>query len=58
LIARLFAPAERDLFSLAFLQSEEEQMAAGGSSRERYGEAFWRAHHEAFRPPIANPMRR
>jgi hypothetical protein len=44
-----FAPAERDLFSLAFLQSEEEEMADGRSFRERYGEAFWRAHHEAWR---------
>jgi hypothetical protein len=49
-----FAPAERDLFSLAFLQSEEEQMADGGSSRERYGEAFWRAHHEAWRQSDLN----
>jgi transposase-like protein len=49
-----FAPAERDLFSLAFLQSEEEQMAEGGSSRERYGEAFWRAHHEAWRQSDLN----
>jgi hypothetical protein len=24
-------------------------MADGRSSRERYGEAFWRAHHEAWR---------
>jgi hypothetical protein len=47
-----FAPAERDLFSLAFLQSEEEQMADGERSRERYGEAFWRAHHEAWRQAI------
>src|SRR6516225_10823296 len=49
-----FAPAERDLFSLAFLQSEEEQMADGGWSRERYGEAFWRAHHEAWRQSDLN----
>jgi hypothetical protein len=49
LFARLFWACERDLFSLAFLQSEEEQMAEGGSSRERYGEAFWRAHHEVWR---------
>src|SRR5260370_35913084 len=44
-----FAPAERDLFSLAFFAGEEEQMADGERSRERYGEAFWRAHHEAWR---------
>jgi hypothetical protein len=49
-----FAPAERDLFSLAFLQSEEEQMADGERSRERYGEAFWRAHHEAWRQSDLN----
>ena len=24
-------------------------MTDGGRSRERYGEAFWRAHHEAWR---------
>ena len=29
-------------------------MAAGGSSRERYGEAFWRAHHEAWRQSDLN----
>ena len=33
-----FASAERGLFSLAFLQSEEEQMADGCRSREPYGE--------------------
>jgi transposase-like protein len=49
-----FAPAERDLFSLAFLQSEEEQMADGWRSRERYGEAFWRMHHEAWRQSDLN----
>jgi transposase-like protein len=49
-----FAPARRDLFSLAFLQSEEEQMADGVWSRERYGEAFWRAHHEAWRQSDLN----
>jgi hypothetical protein len=40
--------AKRDLFSLVFLQSEEEQMADGERSGERYGEAFWRTHHEAW----------
>jgi Transposase len=49
-----FAPAERNLFSLAFLQSEEEQMADEERSRERYGEAFWRAHHEAWRQSDLN----
>src|SRR5881227_3050721 len=29
-------------------------MADGGSSRERYGEAFWRAHHEAWRQSDLN----
>jgi len=29
-------------------------MAEGGSSRERYGEAFWRAHHEAWRQSDLN----
>jgi transposase len=49
-----FAPVERDLFSLAFLQSEEEQMADAGWPRERYGEIFWRAHHEAWRQSDLN----
>src|SRR5262249_12619498 len=49
-----FAPAERYLFSLAFLQSEEEEMADGWRSRERDGEAFWRAHHEAWRQSDLN----
>jgi Transposase len=49
-----FAPVERDLFSLAFLQSEEEQMADAGWPRERYGEAFWRAHHDAWRQSDLN----
>src|SRR5260221_10361083 len=44
-----FAPAERDLFSRAFFAGEVEQMADGERSRERYGEAFWLAHHEAWR---------
>ena len=29
-------------------------MADGGWSRERYGEAFWRAHHEAWRQSDLN----
>jgi hypothetical protein len=29
-------------------------MADGGSSRERYGEAFWRTHHEAWRQSDLN----
>jgi hypothetical protein len=49
-----FPPAERDLFSPAFLQSEEEQMAGGWRSRERDGEAFWRAHHEAWQQSDLN----
>jgi hypothetical protein len=46
--------AKRDLFSPAFCKSEEEQMADGERSRERYGEAFWRAHHEAWRQSDLN----
>src|SRR6516165_10182724 len=49
-----FSPVERDLFSLAFLQSEEEQMADAGWPRERYGEIFWRAQHEAWRQSDLN----
>jgi hypothetical protein len=37
-----------------FCKSEEEQMADGERSRERYGEAFWRAHHEAWRQSDLN----
>jgi hypothetical protein len=29
-------------------------MTGGGRSRERYGEAFWRAHHEAWRQSDLN----
>jgi hypothetical protein len=47
-------PAERDLFSLACLQSEEEQIADAWRTRERYGEAFWRAHHQAWRQSDLN----
>jgi Transposase len=36
------------------LQSEEEQMADAGWPRERYGEIFWRAHHEAWRQSDLN----
>jgi transposase len=49
-----FAPAERDLFSPAFLQVEEEQMADAWRPRERYGEVFWRTHHEAWRQSDLN----
>jgi len=35
---------ERDLFSPTNFQVEDEM----SSVRERYGEAFWRAHHEAW----------
>src|SRR5262249_16985531 len=37
-----------------FCKSEEEQMADGGRSRERYGESFWRAHHESWRQSDLN----
>src|SRR6266511_1313520 len=49
-----FAAARRDLFSPPFLQSEEEQMADAWRPRERYGEAFWRAHHEGWRQSDLN----
>src|SRR5262249_61892434 len=29
-------------------------MADGGRSRERYGESFWRAHHESWRQSDLN----
>jgi hypothetical protein len=34
---------------LPILQSEEDQMSNTSPSRVRHGEAFWRAHHEAWR---------
>ena len=44
-LTRLFLSRfERDLFSPTIFQVENEM----SSARERYGEAFWRAHHEAW----------
>src|SRR5437588_12723152 len=37
-----------------FLQVRRKQMADGERSRERYGEAFWRAHNEAWRQSDLN----
>jgi transposase-like protein len=37
-----------------FCKSEEEQMADGGRSRERYSESFWRAHRESWRQSDLN----
>ena len=42
----------RDLFSPINFQVEDEMP----SGRERYGEAFWRAHHEAWRHSELNQM--
>jgi hypothetical protein len=39
----------RDLFSPAVFAGEEGEMSDDFLSRERYGEAFWRKHHEAWR---------
>jgi Transposase len=39
----------RDLFSPAIFAGEEDEMPDKPLSRARYGEAFWRAHHEAWR---------
>jgi hypothetical protein len=41
---------ERDLFSPISFQVEDEM----ASVRERYGEAFWRAHHEAWQQSALN----
>jgi Transposase len=49
-----FAPCRTQSVLTGFLQSEEEQMADEERSRERYGEAFWRAHHEAWRQSDLN----
>ena len=38
-----------DLFSPTKFTSEDDEMSDKLLSRERYGEAFWRAHHEAWR---------
>jgi hypothetical protein len=38
----------RDLFLLS-ISDEENEMADERQSRVRYGEAFWRAHHEAWK---------
>jgi transposase-like protein len=54
LFARLFCACQTRSVLTGLFASEEEQMAAGGSSRERYGEAFWRAHHEAWRQSDLN----
>jgi hypothetical protein len=40
----------RDLFSPINFQVEDEM----ASARERYGEAFWRAHHEAWQQSALN----
>jgi hypothetical protein len=44
-LTRLFSSRfERDLFSPTNFQAEDEMSLV----RERYGEAFWRAHNEAW----------
>jgi hypothetical protein len=40
----------RDLFSPIDLEVEDEM----ASARERYGEVFWRAHHEAWQQSTLN----
>jgi hypothetical protein len=40
----------RDLFSPIDFQVEDGM----ASVRERYGEAFWRAHHEAWQQSVLN----
>jgi hypothetical protein len=39
----------RDLFSPINFQVRTNEMSDKLLSRKRYGEAFWRAHHEAWR---------
>jgi hypothetical protein len=38
-----------DLFSSLFFRWEEIEMVEQSAPRARYGEAFWRAHHEAWK---------
>jgi hypothetical protein len=49
-----FGRPERDLFSPAFLQARRIEMVDGWRSRMCCGEAFWRAHHEAWRQSDLN----
>jgi hypothetical protein len=44
----------RDLFSPAMLQVRRMEMSNEIGSRVRYGEAFWRAHHEAWQQSALN----
>jgi hypothetical protein len=45
-----FAWRGRDLFSLSRFQTTRRgEMAGEQRARQRYGEAFWRAHHEAWK---------
>jgi integrase len=44
----------RDLFSPAKLQVRRIEMSNEIGSRVRYGEAFWRAHHEAWQQSALN----
>src|SRR5258705_13638926 len=44
----------RDLFSPAKLQVRRMEMSNEIGSRVRYGEAFWRKHHEAWQQSALN----
>jgi hypothetical protein len=44
----------RDLFSPAKLQVKAMEMSNEIGPRVRYGEAFWRAHHEAWQQSALN----
>jgi hypothetical protein len=44
-----FAARGRDLFSLSKFAEEESEMSGEHRPWQRYCEAFWRAHHEAWK---------
>ena len=48
-LTHLFRGASDVICSHAIFAGEEDEMSDKSLSRLRYGEAFWRAHHEAWR---------
>jgi hypothetical protein len=49
------SPARRQLdIAASRFEYGENEMSDWIASRERYGEAFWRAHHEAWRQGSLN----
>ncbi len=48
-LARLFSLGSDAIFLAGKFAGEEVAMTDWIASRVRYGESFWRAHHEAWR---------